>query len=276
MSNEGLEKAVEDFGKVETPEVTTPDTKPADTSQFTQEEKEALELGWKPKDQFEGPENEWSPAHAFLKYGALKKQYVEKDKEVKKLNKVTQLMKQHHTEVRKIAFQDALETLRKERDNALTEENFVKAEKIKDQIDEVKSKLNTEAPLPPQVVQELQEANQTPDPAYYEFLDRNPWYKPGGKDEMSKRADAIGMAVYAENPTMNFAEVTAEVEKVIKKMYPEKFEKVKSPVNDNGRTGAGSTGKDQVKLSQKELQVAKMFGMSAEEYAAQAKSYQGR
>lgn len=253
------------------------DKKEEDVVQLSDDEKLAIESGWKPKDQWEGPEDEWKPAKVFNEIGALKKQLSDKDKETKKLNKVVAMMKEHHLNVRQAAYKDAMEAIKRERQEALKAEDFAKAEALRDKMDEIKDNYDRSGTLPPQVERELREVNTTPDPAFVSFLDRNPWYKVGGTDSMSKKADALGYAYTQSNPEWSFKQVIEAVEKDIRQLYPDKFSTPRSPVNDGGsrRADAGGKRKD-FGLSPEEKAMAKSFGMSEEDYAKELQSYRGR
>lgn len=256
------------------------EVKPDDkqTPTYTEDEQRAIEGGWKPKDQWEGPEDEWKPAKAFLEFGELKNKLQESEKDKKKLNKMVQLMKDHHLQVRQAAYEDALKTLREERKAALASEDFAKAESLRDQIDDLRDRKVNERPLPADVEKNIQEQVQEPDPEFFKFVDRNPWYKPGGRDEMSKKADQLGYAYAQGNPDWGFKEVIAQVEKDIKKLYPEKFSTPRSPVNEPGTRGTGTGGKqkEDVNLTPEQKAIADGFKMSYEDYAKELKSYGGR
>lgn len=264
--------------KVEGAVVETVDTPAVETPQYSEAEQLAMSKGWKPKDQWEGDEKEWKTAEVFNEVGSLKDKLNETEKEVKKLNKITAIMKEHHLNVREAAYKQAMTDLKAMRNKALEAEDFVKAEKIKDQIEEVRDRYADDDVLPPEVEETIKQESQSPDPAFGEFLERNPWYKAGSKDEMSAKADALGFAYAAADRSLTFKEVITKVEKDIRKLFPDKFQTTRSPVNDSpNRTGAnGSSGAGKVKLSADELEVAKTFGMTAEEYAKQLESYKGR
>jgi hypothetical protein len=243
--------------------------------EYTAEETIALARGWKPKEEWDGDEGDWKPAKAFNEVGDLKEKLAEREKDNKKLNKVVTLMKEHHLNVRQSAYEEALKTLKAERVEALKNENFAKAEEIRDQIDEMRDDFKKEDILPKEIEKEVQQQLKEPDPEFFAFMDRNPWYKPGGKDEISKRADALGYAYYQEDPKQDFKTIITKVEKDIRKLFPEKFDTPKGGPNDAGnRQGGGS--KEKVSLSREQLEVAKTFGMTPEEYAKELKSYKGR
>lgn len=250
------------------------------TPEYTEAEQSAMAKGWKPKDKWieeGGSEEDWKPAKVFNEIGALKDQLTNTEKEVKKLNKITAIMKEHHLNVRDAAYKQAMTDLKAQRHKALEAEDFVKAEKIKDQMDEVRDRYDNSNDLPPEVEEVVQQANQTPDPAFTEFLERNPWYKPNTNDEMTKHADALGLAYASADRTLTFKEVITKVEKDMRKLYPEKFDTPRNPVNDGtNRTGATGKNTSKVKLSEEELAVAKAFGLTPEKYAKELEGYKGR
>jgi hypothetical protein len=246
------------------------------TPEYTEQETIALARGWKPKEEWDGDEGDWKPAKVFNEIGELKEKLVGVEKDNKKANKVIQLMKEHHLNVRQSAFKEALEVLKQERVKALEDQDFAKAEKIRDEIDDVKTKFRTDDVLPRKVEEQLQQDAPEPDPAFYEFVSRNPWYKPEGGNEMSKKADALGWALKEANPNMSFPEIIKAVEKDIRKLFPEKFEAPRQAVNEAGTRAGGESSKGKVKLSDDEAAVAKTFGMTPEEYAKERDSYRGR
>lgn len=267
--NKDLEKPVVEEGQEQ-------DQSQVEDRQYTEEETIAMARGWKPKEEWDGDEAEWKPAKAFNEYGELKEKLLEKEKEAKKLNKVVQLMKDHHLRVREAAFQDAMKTLRAEKAKALEAEDFKKAELIRDQIDDLRERVDNDQPLPAHIEEEIEAESGEPDPAFFEFMDRNPWYKPGGRDEVSKKADALGYAYAQSNPDWDFKDIIKQVEKDIRKLYPEKFERPRQAVNEPGARRAGSGSSEKVKLSAEQLEVAKTFGMTPEEYAKELAGYKGR
>lgn len=261
------------------PVVETPvQTEVIETPTYTEDEQRAIDKGWKPKDQWEGDEGEWKPAKVFNEIGELKDKLSDKEKDLKKSNKVLALMKQHHVSVRQAAYQQAIQDLKAQRVQALANENFAQAEQIRDQIEDVNIRFRTDNVLPPAVEAEARAAVQEPDPEYFAFSERNPWYKPGGKDEMSKEADALGAAYKIQYPESTFKELIKDVEKKIRKLYPEKFERPSNPVNESGSRGGGSGGSSggNYKLTDMEKAVAKEFGMTEAAYAKELNSYKGR
>src|SRR4051812_23847991 len=159
-----------DENQVDQPVVDTP----AEVVQVNPEEQRALAKGWKPKEDWDGPEDEWKPAKVFNEIGELKDKLSAQERDLKKSLKIANLMKEHHLNVRQTAYQQAVQDLKAQRVEALKEENFAQAEQIRDQIDDIQNRFKNDRPLPPAVEAEVRQASQDPDPEYFAFTDRNP------------------------------------------------------------------------------------------------------
>jgi hypothetical protein len=245
------------------------------TPEYTEDETIALARGWKPKDEWDGPEDEWKPAKVFNQIGELKEKLQAKDADNKKLNKVVQLMKQHHLQVRQSAYEQAVKDLKAQREAALESEDLIKAERIKDQIDDIKDRFRADDALPAHVEKEIASSTNEPDPELFAFMDRNPWYKPNSTDPMSKKADALGWAYKNEDPSLSFKEIIKLVESDIRKLFPDKFSTPRNPVNEPGSRAAPSKSESRVSLTEEQRAVARSFGMTDAEYAKELKSYKG-
>lgn len=246
--------------------------------EYSEEETLAMSRGWKPKEEWDGPEDEWKPAKVFNEIGELKEKIASSEKDLKKSHKVISLMKEHHLRVRQNAYKEAMEALRMEKHKALEEQDFARAEKLRDEIETVRDRFQNEDVLPRAVEAKLREENQVgdPDPEFYAFVNRNPWYKPNGANEMSKKADALGWAYKQEDPNLTFPEIIKKVEKDIRRLFPEKFESPRNPVNEGGTRSSNAASGSKVKLTDAEKEVAKSFGMTEAEYAKELQSYRGR
>lgn len=246
----------------------------------------AVGFGWKDKDKWVedgGKEEEWVPAKQFLYIGDLKQQVIGKDKELNKANKLVKMMKNHHLNVKQQAYEDAVKALKAEKKAALDEGDLVKVEMIRDRLDEEKETFIKATKDIPQEVQEQDTAPQhTPPPEYHDFRAKNPWYieDDKSKDEISRKADALGTAfmIEAKNTGRNISagDVYKEVEKSIRKLYPEKFEAPTSPHSPSPKSSGPNKSSSKVALSAEELAIAKAFDLTPEKYAEQMKSYKGR
>lgn len=262
--------------------------KPKDEAPVLSEvEQSAVTFGWQPREAWvkDGKSKEdWVPAKQFMKFGDLKQQLIAKDKQLNKSEKIIKLMKDHHLQVRESAYKEAVNALKAEKRAALEEQDFVAVEKIKDRIEAEKEKYAAQRTLPVDVERELAEPQQsTPPVEFFEFKESNPWYKLENQDEMSLEADKIGAGEFQfeaakaqrEGRQPDLKRVYKAVEVKIRKLYPEKFATPKSPQSDGGSRGSqGSSASS--KLSEEEMQVAKAFNLTPEQFKSQQKSYKGR
>jgi hypothetical protein len=252
-------------------------------------EQSAVTFGWQPKEAWikDGKaEDDWVPAKQFMKFGDLKQQLISKDKQLGKAEKIMKMMKDHHLKVREDAYKDAVRALKAEKKAALESNDMALVEHIKDRIDEEKERFEKNKALPPEIENAAQEVvvPNTPPAEFFDFQDRNPWYKMQNQDELSVEADKIGIAEFEyeriqaqtqrRQPDLN--KVYKAVETKIRKLFPEKFATQKSPQSDTGTRTSNTSKSPASKLTEDQLQVAKAFGISPEKYAEQANKYKGR
>lgn len=273
-----MESKTNDDGKDLLPDLNA--TKVEETPIVDEQEQTASKDGWKPLEKWVedgGKEDDWKPAKVFNEIGSLKKKLSEAEKDLKKTNKVVTMMKDHHVRVRETAVQEAIKQLKAERIKALDKDEYGKAEQFRDRIDEIEKAAKAQTALPPEIEKEIQEQSQEPPKVFLEFAERNPWYKLGSNDAMTKRADTLGKALHEEDPTMSHADILAQVEKDIKKLFPEKFETPRGggPNEEGSRGRSESPAAKKSNLSAAEKQMAKNFGMSEADYAKELESYRG-
>lgn len=189
--------------------VVVTDEKPAPTP--TQEK--ALEQGWKPKDQFEGNEEEFIDAAEFVRRGELFGKIEHQSRELKSVKDALNALRQHNSKIEQSAYDRALKSLKDQRRQAIVDGETDKAFQIEDQIDEAqkdRDRVAREAAVP---------AVQTIPPEFTAWMDKNPWYT---KDKIMRvAADKIGLDYGAEGRSP--AEVLKLVEREIKEAFPHKF-----------------------------------------------------
>jgi protein-arginine kinase activator protein McsA len=182
--------------------------------QLSEVEIQAMELGWKPKEDFEAEEKnagkKWRPAEEFIERKSFFDKIESQNHKIKTLEKGLQALGQHYTNVEKAAFRKALDTLKEQRKEALENQDLVKAEEIRDEMDEIKEKINSTAPpvIP-----------QGPPPALVEWKQKNTWYQTD--DRMTRYADRIGKDLFEQGVSPD--EILKEIEKEVRETFPEKF-----------------------------------------------------
>lgn len=242
-----------------------------DAPEYSEVELEAMKFGWKPEAEF-SPKNgrKWKTAEKFLEDKPLYDKIDEQHKVNKRLERQVDMLRQHYEKVEKAAYDRALEQLKLERKQALEEGDLVRAEEIRDQIDETR-----QAAPRPQIVQ--------PDPEVGAEMDRwkqrNDWYE---KDEdMTALADGLGNKLLKEGK--NAKEILEAVEAKVKSAFPHKF---RNPNRDSaprveGNSKKGKSNADSLDwMSSDEVRIMEGFLKSGvpitrEEYIRDMKKVKG-
>jgi len=182
------------------------------TDEVTPEiEVQAQEHGWQPEESFKAdPKNagkKWRPAEEFMDRKSLFDKIEDQNKEIRNLKRGMDSFADHNRRIETIAYEKALATLKAEREQALEDGELVKAEKIRDKIDDLKAA----PPVTPQVQKEA--------PEFTEWKKANDWYL--SDDDMTAWADAKGSKLAKQGMTP--PEVLKEITKQAKSLFPAKF-----------------------------------------------------
>jgi hypothetical protein len=177
-------------------------------------EQKALDMGWRPKSEFEGDEEDFIDATEFVRRKPLFEKIDNVGKELRETKKALKALQAHHEKVKEAEFQHALKSLRAEKKEALEAGDADRLIEIDDQIADAKA---AEVLARNQSVREA----AAPHPNFVQWASRNPWYKTNA--ELTVVADQIGTAYAASNPDTSPDDVLLYVEKRVRKLYPENF-----------------------------------------------------
>lgn len=176
------------------------------------ETRRALEDGWNPDyegDNFVSAKEFNARSSFFKKINSVNRKNAALEKQVKFLMERTK-------QADEIAYKRALETLKKQKVEALREDDHEAVVEIDEKIDETKR--NKKAA--DEAVGDSTGTDTTEE--YQEFLENNSWYT---KDaELTSAANTIGEAYATSNPSATLTEIYNHVEKRIKKLYPDHFD----------------------------------------------------
>lgn len=207
-------------------------------------EEEARAHGWRPKEEFEAEEKnagkKWRTAEDFMDRKSLFDKIDAVTADNRNLKKGIQTLAEHNAKIEEAAYKRALESLKAERKQALEDADLVRAEEIRDEIDEVKEKM-AQAQAAPPVVPEVP-------PALAEWKAQNPWYK---KDEvMTVYADGIGtrLAQGGMPPEL----VLKEVERRVRENFPDRFRNPNKDVAPKVEVGGKRGGGERFRLTEDE------------------------
>ena len=235
-------------------------------------EKKAMEMGWKPKEHFSGNEEDFIDAKEFVARQPLYDTISHTKRELKHLKDSFDALKSHYTNVRDFEYKRALETLKKEQKEAIANgdgERFVEIN------EEIKSVETQREQLKQTQAQEVQQVA----PEFERFLNSNPWYSSVGY--MRAFADDYGTKLHAQGMSPN--EVLKEVEKAVRKEFPQKFSnpnREQAPNVESSSVGAKGK-KDSFKLTEQEERIMNSLirsdpkTFSKEKYIAELKALRG-
>ena len=206
---------------------------------FTPIEEKAMSMGWRPKEQFEGDEEEFIDAKEFVRRQPLFDRIESQNKQLKNVTKALESFKTHYTKVEEAAVQKALNQLKAQRKHALTEGDGDSFELFDDEIKKAEQQLSAIEQAKNQPIVEETVVH----PEWQAFQSRNPWYNTTGY--MRKFADEIGaeLATKGVAPT----DVLKQVEQAVRKEFPHKFvnpNKEHAPTVEQGRGTSKTSSKD--------------------------------
>ena len=240
-------------------------------------EKRALEMGWRPKEDFDGDEEDFIDAQEFVRRKPLFEKIDSVGKELRETRKALRALQEHHSKVKEAEFKHALEQLRAEKKIALEEGDADKLIEIDEQIADAKVRQVQEE-------KQMRQEASAPHPNFITWVQKNSWYKEDA--ELKAAADQIGSAYAVSNPEVEPDQVLKYVEGRVKKLYPDKF---RNPNKDRpsaveGRTSSttSKSAKDDIlsyPLTDDERRVMMSFVrqdiMTKEEYIAELKRVKG-
>lgn len=177
-------------------------------------ELEARAHGWRPEEEFKAePKNsgkKWRTAEDFMDRKSLFDKIDSIHQENKTLKKGITNLSTHYQNVEKAAYEKALADLKRERLQALEDSDLVRAETLRDEMDDVREKMN--AVRPPVTITE-------PPAELVAWKQENDWYQ--RDDVMTTYADGLGQKLLAEGKAPST--ILKEVEKKVRENFPEKF-----------------------------------------------------
>lgn len=234
-------------------------------------EEKAMAEGWVPQDQWDGDPDQWRPAKEFLDRGELFKKIEDQNRTIKEFKRALDDMKQHHSKVREVEYQRALQALKNQKREALEQGDADAVIRLDDQIDLVKEE-QTKLRTQPQV------ENVEVNPELAAWIDKNKWYETDRA--MKAYADELGRELALRGGRQP-SDILREVERLVKEEFPHKF---RNPNRDRpgaveGSSGKGSKSKDDFVLSDEEKRIMERFvrtgALTKEQYIADLKATRG-
>ena len=154
-------------------------------------EQKALEMGWRPKEEFDGNEEDFIDAKEFVRRKPLFDKIDHTNRELKNVKKALESFKQHYSKVEEVAVQKAIAQLKAARKEALSEGDGDRFDAIDEQLQNAQTQLRQIEAVKNQPVVDESE----PHPDFVQFTQRNGWYQ--NDSELTKFADSLGMGLAA-------------------------------------------------------------------------------
>lgn len=212
----------------------------------TEKEQKAVELGWRPKDEYEG-DKRWVDAEEFLERQELYDGIHKANRKTKKLEKVIETLLAHNKKIEEVAVQKALDTLKQEKKEAAKENDMERIVDLDDKIEQLKeSKVKDTVAEDP--VQD----------ALDDFKEKNPWFDPDSSDydeDMETYAHGVGTKLERMHKDWPHEKLLAEVAKQTKKTFEHKFQNSnrKAPNKVSSKAANDTTHSKEKKITYDEL-----------------------
>lgn len=265
------EVKVEDKKEVEVPEVET----------------KALSMGWRPKEEWNGDDDDFIDATEFVRrkplFDKIESQKVFYDRKIKEVEGTLNSLAQHHQKVKETEYQRAIKDLKEQKRAAMKEGDTIVALELEDQMDDLTSTHQEEI----KVLKEEQESNKVvsnaPSPEFVVWSKENKWYM--SDEEMHDFADGTAASFVQRSKIkgdlISEQDVFKYVDKQVRKAFPEKFSNPNRDRPSAVSSGNVSNNKDtkltaSVKLTPEQEDIARNFAksgvMTREEYIKELKA----
>ncbi len=237
----------------------------------------AMEMGWRPKEEFNGDEADFVDAKEFVGRQPLYEGLASTKKQVKALQTALEALKGHYTKVHETSYQKALNDLKAQKKAALKEGEVDTFYEIEEKIEEMEAEKN--AFMKDQEKIQVQEPGIHPE--LQAWINHNPWYT--SQPHMRTFADVVGSRIQLEVQAgrMTPSQALKEIEKEVRAEFPNKF---RNPNKDKASTVEGSTNKTSSKssdfeMTEQERQVmntlVRQKALTKEEYIRDLKAAKG-
>lgn len=178
-------------------------------------ETRALEMGWRPKEEFDGSEDEFIDAKEFVRRAPLFEKIGQQSRELKAVRQALESFKDHYTRVKETEYKRALSELKNTQKAALKEGDVDQFYALDSQIESIEQEAET--------LRQEQAAIQTEAPKlhphFVSWVQRNSWYE--NQPHMRVYADDVGKRLASQGVAPD--DVLKQVEAAVRKEFPTKF-----------------------------------------------------
>jgi len=238
-------------------------------------ELKAREMGWKPAEDYDDPDH-FIDAEEFVRRKPLFDKIDSVNRELKETKKALRALQEHHTKVRETEYARALEELKAQKKQILTDGDADALIEIDEKIMDLKAEEKAA-----KITQK--EVDNQPHPNFVNWVNKNSWYAQDA--ELREFADAVGISYAKNNQDKSPDEVLEYVAKRVRQTFKEKFKnqnqnKASIVEGGSGTARLASSSEDDFELSEEERKIMNTFVrsnvMTKEEYIAELKRVKGQ
>lgn len=179
-------------------------------------EERAAARGWRPKEEWDGEPDAWRDARTFVERGDLMEVISKQSKKIKKMQFVLDDVSVMMEKNKAAALEEAKKQLKAAKVEALSSMDYDKVVEIDEKIQEVASAAKASSNK-----KEADNGDEFKEYFQNNWINNNRWYEESFK--MKVVADQIGAAFLSKNPDSTPEEVFSEVDKRIRREFPENF-----------------------------------------------------
>lgn len=236
-------------------------------------EVKALEMGWRPQEEWEGAPEDFVDAKEYVRRQPLFDKISGLNKHVKKLEQALEAFKLHHSRVKETEYNRALDQLKLARRQALRDGETDQALALEDKMDEIQAQKKEFEESLPQTPQQA-EAH----PAFVAWRQNNSWYQQD--PVMTAFADELGVMLHNKGHTPE--QVMQTVTKEVREKFAYKFKNPKREAPSSVESGSRKVAKsseDSFSLPDEDRRImdklVRAGAMTKEEYIKEYKRVQG-
>lgn len=238
-------------------------------------EQKAIEMGWRPKEEFGGDEDDFIDATEFVRRKPLFDKIEHQSKELKEIKRVLRSLQDHHVKVKEVEFKRAVDYLKAQKKEALEVGDHDKVVELDDQLVDLRAAQRA------QEIEQATPSQPTVHPDFSAWVQKNTWY--AQDEDLRAFADKVGLDYNKANPELPPVEVLKYVSARVKKVFPHKFsntERTKPAAVDGGSSTAKPTkASDNFSMTEEEERVMKTFVragiMTEADYKKELKAMRG-
>jgi hypothetical protein len=191
----------------------------SEENSYSDIERQALDQGWVPKDQFKGDRNNWTDAGEYIRRGKLIDRIGSQSKELQRLQKTNEdLINLVKKQSERIVEEKATEVLQKKRE-AISVGDIESAERFEKKYNEYVQEQES--------IKAHSNQAQEIDSEYKDFVARNKYWLNNNTPEnaaMVVYADNLEQALQKSNPNLPLSERLEEVENGVKTFFASRFD----------------------------------------------------